>query len=171
MVIDDNDAVTPSQTLGPLYGFALMFPGSESMLDAGEPTAVRIEGRVIDGQRQPVAFPDCMLELWEADQFVRTRTDPEGRFTAIVRRPSPAASPAGMRQAPHLNVAIMARGLLKQLMTRIYFPEEELANASDPVLLAVPPARRETLVARKEASAYGFDIHLQGPGETVFFAF
>lgn len=171
MVIDNNDAITPSQTLGPLYGFALMFPGSESAIDASDPRAVRIEGHVTDGQQQPVAFPDCMLELWEADQFVRTRTDPEGRFTAIVRRPGTIALPDGVMQAPHLNVAIMARGLLKQLVTRMYFPEEERANASDPVLRAVPAGRRETLIARQEGSAYRFDVHLQGADETVFLAF
>lgn len=167
----ENDAATPSQTLGPLYGFALMFPGSECSVGADEADAVEIHGRVLDGQLEPLAFPDCMLELWEADQFARTRTDVDGRYHAVLRRPAALPLPDGAVQAPHLNVAVMARGLLKQLMTRLYFPEEEQANASDPALLSVPAARRASLIARPDGAGYCFDVHLQGEDETVFFAF
>jgi protocatechuate 3,4-dioxygenase alpha subunit len=71
--------------------------------------------------------------------------------------------------APHLELTIFARGLLRQLATRIYFPEDA-ANAADPVLARVDPARRGSLIARRDGDALRFDVHLQGPAETVFFA-
>lgn len=171
MTTIDNDTATPSQTLGPLYGFALMFPGCESTLDRRLAEAVEIRGQVLDGAGEPVAFPDCLVELWEGGQFARTRTDAEGCFRAVVRRPGTHPLPDGTTEAPHLEVALMARGLLKQLMTRVYFPEETEANAADPALLAVPAGRRDTLLAERRADHYRFDIRLQGEGETVFFAF
>ena len=77
-----------------------------------------------------------------------------------------------MLQAPHINVAVFARGMLKQLVTRIYFEGEPL-NADDPILaLVAEPQRRNTLIAKRgngKNDTYLFDIRLQGPGETVFF--
>jgi protocatechuate 3,4-dioxygenase alpha subunit len=75
----------------------------------------------------------------------------------------------GRLQAPHLLVSIFARGLLKRVATRMYFPDEEAANAEDPVLLGLEPEERATLVARAEDGALRFDIVLQGAGETTFF--
>ncbi len=72
-------------------------------------------------------------------------------------------------QAPHLEVAVFARGVLKMLVTRIYFPDEEEANAADPVLASVEPERRDALVAREDDGVLVFDIHLQGERETPFF--
>jgi protocatechuate 3,4-dioxygenase alpha subunit len=72
---------------------------------------------------------------------------------------------------PHIEVAIFARGLLKQLFTRIYFANEP-SNAEDPALALVPEDRRQTLMARSDHGRPGhwqFDIHLQGEKETVFF--
>jgi protocatechuate 3,4-dioxygenase alpha subunit len=66
-------------------------------------------------------------------------------------------------------VAVFARGLLKQLVTRVYFPDEPEANESDPVLSSVEAGRREALVARAEDGGLRFDIHLQGDRETPFF--
>jgi protocatechuate 3,4-dioxygenase, alpha subunit len=79
--------------------------------------------------------------------------------------------PHGRPQAPHINVGIFARGLLKRLFTRIYFAGEAM-NASDPILALVPPERRQTLLATPDAARGGlfrFDIRLQGQDETVFF--
>jgi len=65
---------------------------------------------------------------------------------------------------------VFARGLLRHLATRIYFPDETVANEVDPVLTLVDPDRRATLVARAEGDVLHFDVRLQGTGETVFFA-
>lgn len=155
---------TPSQTVGPFFGFALPFDGDHQAVDATAPDAVRIEGQLIDGAGAPV--PDGLLEAWHGDQFARSGTDPEGTFRFVVRRPS--QGPDG--QAPHLELTVFARGLLRHLQTRIYFPDEEAANAADPVLRAVPDERRHTLIARDDHGVLHFDIRLQGDEETVFFA-
>jgi protocatechuate 3,4-dioxygenase alpha subunit len=158
------EAPTPSQTVGPFFGFALPFPGDRQAVDPDAPGAIRIQGQLIDG------VPDGLLEIWQGDQFARSRTDPEGVFQVVVRRPGPVPSPDGRQQAPHLNVTVFARGLLKHLNTRMYFPDEEEANAADPVLQQVDPERRHTLIARGENGVYHFDVRLQGDDETVFFA-
>ena len=163
---EDAETTSPSQTIGPLYGFSLMWPGSEQAADPGQPGTVRIRGRVFDGAGAVVAYPELMLELWAGDQFARTRTDPDGAFSAVLAKP---AAPAG--QAPHVNVTLFSRGLLKQAQTRMYFPDEAAANAADPVLKAVPADRRPTLIARQDGANLVFDIHLQGDQETVFFDF
>src|SRR5207302_4039886 len=104
------------------------------------------------------------LEAWQGDQFARCGTDAEGVFHFTVAKP--AAAPG---EAPHLNLIVHARGLLRHLVTRVYFPDEEESNAADPVLQKVDPGRRPTLVARKDGSVLSFDVRLQGDGETVFF--
>ena len=135
---------TPSQTVGPFFGVGL--PGVEG------PEGVRIEGQVLDGAQEPVA--DALLEAWHDDQFARCRTDDEGAFHFTVR------------EAPFLNITLFARGLLRHLNTRMYFPGE----AEDAVLSLVDPKRRHTLVARWNGEVLRFDIRLQGEDETVFFA-
>lgn len=157
---------TPSQTVGPFFGFALPFTGDADA--SGGAVAVRIEGQVIDGAG--AAVPDAILEVWHADAFARCATDAEGRYRVILPRPPGTPGPNGSTQAPHLEVSVFARGLLRHLTTRIYFPDET-ANAADPVLASIePPARRGTLVARSDGENLRFDIRLQGAGETVFFA-
>lgn len=155
---------TPSQTAGPFFGFALPFPGDADAVEPGSPGSVRIEGQLIDGAGDPV--PDGLLEAWHGDQFARCGTDPEGTFHFVVRKPGHGPD----RHAPHLEVAVFARGLLRHLLTRIYFPDEEAANAADPALQAVEPERRHTLVARDDNGVLRFDVRLQGEEETVFFA-
>jgi protocatechuate 3,4-dioxygenase alpha subunit len=76
---------------------------------------------------------------------------------------------AGGLQAPHVDVTVLARGLLDRVVTRIYFGDEEAANAEDPVLAGLDPAARGTLVARPAADGYELDLVLQGDRETVFF--
>jgi len=163
-----GQVANPSQTIGPRYGYALMFDGSEQAVSPAEPGAVEIRGVVLDGHGQTVAYPDAMLEFWAPGQFARARTGTDGEYRAVLRKPPASRLPGGQLQAPHLNVAIFARGLLKQAQARLYFPDEEQVNAVDPVLGLVPPARRPTLIARH---GLRFDIRLQGPGETAFFAF
>jgi len=150
--------------VGPFFSFALPFPDDYRAADAGTPGVRRVEGQLLDGAGAPV--PDGLLEAWQGDQFGRCRTDPEGVFRFLVRKPEPG--PHG--QAPHLEVVVFARGLLRHLVTRMYFPDEAAANAADPVLQLVDAARRPTLVARYEAGVLRWDVRLQGDGETVFFA-
>lgn len=163
---ENAETTSASQTIGPLYGFALMWPGSELAADPAEPGSIRVRGHLYDGSGAVLAYPEAMLELWTGDQFARTRTDADGGFTAVLARPGAAAG-----QAPHVNVAVFARGLLKQAQTRFYFPDEGDANAADPVLAAVPAGRRSRLIASQEDGEIVFDVHLQGDQESVFFDF
>lgn len=181
--------LTPSQTIGPFFAYALTpraYGGVEPFSEvlAGPGTAgerIRIEGVVLDGDGEFVS--DAMIEIWQADPlgrfhaegnagftgFGRAETDAEGGFCFETVRPGALPGPNGATQAPHLSVSVFARGLLMRLMTRIYFSDES-ANADDPVLALVPAARRDTLVARRDASGvYRFEIRLQGENETVFF--
>ena len=183
---------TPSQTIGPFFGPALIRPGLETMVrPATRGVRVTIEGRVFDGDH--IAVADAMIEIWQANAegrydhpedtqeklldadfhgFGRAATDNAGWYRFHTIKPGPVPGIGATLQAPHINVAIFARGLLKRLMTRIYFPDEPL-NANDPVLTAVPPQRRVTLIASAgaplPAGTLGFDIVLQGENETVFF--
>jgi protocatechuate 3,4-dioxygenase alpha subunit len=159
--------LTPSQTVGPFFAFALPFERGPELVPETDPNAVRLEGQVIDGAGEPV--PDALVELWHDDLFGRCATDPEGLYHFTIVKPPPGPASGGVQQAPHFNVTVFARGLLHHIETRMYFPGEA-ANASDPVLnLVSPPERRETLIARSEAGNLRFDIHLQGERETVFF--
>ena len=159
---------TPSQTVGPFFGFALPFPGdSESGKTSEGAASLRIEGQLLDGTGEPV--PDGLLEAWQGEQFVRCGTDLEGVFHFTLSKPMALPGPDGSMQAPHLNLNVFARGLLRHLVTRIYFPDEAVANASDWVLSQVEPDRRGTLIAQPDGGSLRFDIRLQGEGETVFF--
>ena len=130
---------------------------------------MRIEGQVLDGKGEPV--PDALLEIWQpATGFGRARTDSEGAFSFTTVKPGPVPAPDGGMQAPHFNVTVFARGLLRHLVTRMYFPDETEANGADPVLNLVEPARRETLIAKDCGGVLHFDVRLQGERETVFFA-
>ncbi len=189
---------TPSQTVGPFfaygltpeqYGYDLTSIATPVVEDeAGGGEKIRVEGQVFDGEGAPVG--DAMIEIWQADAagryahpadgrasnasfkgFARvgTGTDPQQRFFFETVKPGAP----GEGQAPHINVIVFMRGLLNHAYTRIYFPEDTEAQASDPVLAAVPAERRGSLIAHKEedeaGAVYRFDIHMQGPQETVFF--
>ena len=157
--------VTPSQTVGPFFGVGLPYQGGEQAVPPASPGAIRVEGQVLDGNADPV--PDALLEVWEPTVgFGRARTDHEGVFHFLVKKPILAP---GATSAPYLNVTVFARGLLRHLLTRIYFPDEP-ANEQDPVLNQVDAGRRQTLIARADGKVLHFDIRLQGEGETVFFA-
>jgi protocatechuate 3,4-dioxygenase alpha subunit len=187
---------TPSQTVGPFYHYALDRPAwADLTADGASGEKIHIEGRILDGDRVPVF--DAFLEIWQANEagkyahpedsqdkpldvrfrgFGRVGTDAEGRFRFTTIRPGRVAGRGNTLQAPHINIAIFGRGLLKQLTTRLYFADQKEANESDPVLSAIDdPAARKTLLAEKVAApagaipTYRFDIILQGDGETVFF--
>jgi protocatechuate 3,4-dioxygenase alpha subunit len=192
---------TPSQTVGPFFAYGLTpelyrYAYRSAVTDrlvqsATEGQRIRIEGRVLDGNDEPI--PDAMIELWQANAhgrynhpadaradnlldpdfrgFARTGTgvDPECRFIFDTIKPGAL----GDGQAPHLNLIVLMRGLLSHLYTRIYFSDEAEANAIDPVLARVPQDRRHTLIAERDEApggvVYRLDIHMQGPNETVFF--
>ena len=144
---------TPSQTVGPYLHIGLMDCYGPELVAPGSAGALRISGSVLDGAGEPVT--DALVEIWHPDAgFGRSDTRDGGRFAFVVVK------------APHYDVAVFARGLLKQVVTRMYFPDDP----PDAVLSAVEPERRATLVAVPDGpGALRFDIHLQGPGETVFF--
>ena len=112
---------------------------------------IRVEGVVYDGAGEPV--PDALLEVFDGDQFARCRTDSEGAFAFAVR------------DTHHLEVLIFARGLLRHLATRMYFPGAD----TDALLESIEPERRHTLIAVPSEGGLRFDIRLQGEDETVFF--
>jgi protocatechuate 3,4-dioxygenase, alpha subunit len=185
---------TPSQTVGPFFHIALDRLGWAD-LTAANPQGERIAiaGRVTDGDGAPV--PDACLEIWQANAagryahpddtradkpldpnfhgFGRVSTDADGNFRIMTIRPGPVPGRGNALQAPHIAVALFARGLLKQLYTRIYFAGDPL-NDADPVLLGIEDAvRRQTLLARRldgsQPPTWQFDIVMQGNNETVFF--
>src|SRR6267378_1274378 len=155
----ERRAPTPAQTVGPFFGFALPFrddANEASVVGIGLPIA----GEVLDGAGRPV--PDAILEIWHGDAFVRCATDATGRYRVRIPKPPATPGPDGSTQAPHLEVSVFARGLLRHLATRIYFRDEQEANAADPMLALVDPARRETLLAHHDGAVLRFDIRLQG---------
>ncbi len=177
---------TPSQTAGPYLSIGLIWSDGPYVVPAGTDDAIWIRGRLTDGSGE--AVPDGAIETWQADPdgrfahpadgegstafrgFGRCLTDADGRFAILTRKPGIVAGPDGAPQAPHIDVTVLARGLLKALVTRCYFDDEAAANAADAVLGSIAdPARRATLVAERTADGYRFDIVLQGEGETVFF--
>ena len=184
-------ALTPSQTSGPYLAIGLFGgPMSNRLVDESDPRAIRISGELRDGAGEPVV--DGAIEIWQANTggryahpaddreeiplengftgFGRSGTEDAGRFEFVTVKPGRVPWVDGRLQAPHLLVGVFARGLLKRVSTRMYFPDEEAANEEDPVLLGLEPGERETLVARVEDGALRFDIVLQGAGQTTFFA-
>ena len=174
---------TTSQTVGPYLHIGLTRMIIETLAPAGVAgERVAIEGRVTDGDGNPVN--DALVEIWQANVegkygqkgfrgFGRSATDDQGMFRFQTIKPGRVPMPGlgGKLQAPHIAVNIFMRGQLKQLVSRIYFPDDP-ANAEDAVLALVPQDRRGTLIAKKMAGTAGalrWNIILQGPDETVFF--
>lgn len=193
--------VTPSQTIGPFYGYALPFALGGELAPAGHPEAVTVHGYVLDGAGLPI--PDALLEFWQAgpdgsltgapgslrsDQttgallgrdhtrftgFARVATDADGHYAIKTLLPAPLGG-----SAPYLSVCVFARGLLHHLFSRVYFANFETANAADPLLGSLEPRRRATLIAASQgARRYRFDVRIQGgdgdesDAETVFLTF
>lgn len=175
---------TPSQTVGPFFAIELPYADGPYVVPDGTAGAVWLRGRVLDGEGVPV--PDALVESWQADPkgefgggfrgFGRAGTDDEGRWAILTLKPGPIPAhpaPAGhdeAPQAPHVDLAIFARGLLHHVVTRLYFADEGQANGADPVLAGLDEQARATLVAQPSDDGYELDIHLQGPHETTFFA-
>jgi|SRR5689334_7623315 len=169
---------TTSQTVGPYLHIGMTWLVTENLASRNVPgERIAIEGRVLDGDGKPVN--DASVEIWQADAkgkygakgfrgFGRSNTDAKGRFRFKTIKPGRVPGRDGTLQAPHIAVNIFMRGQLKQLVTRIYFPDEA-ANAGDPVLALVPAARRDTLIARRKGKALEWNVNLQGRDETVFF--
>jgi protocatechuate 3,4-dioxygenase alpha subunit len=185
---------TASQTVGPFFHDCMLRGDAQCQVVAAPETEgvrIRIEGYVYDGDG--LGVPDAMLEIWQANHhgryhhpadqhaapldptfsgFGRCGTDTAGFYWFETIKPGRVPFDNERLQAPHICVAVFARGLLNHLMTRLYFADEP-ANAKDPVLHYVPIERQATLLARRQnadgAVVYRFDIVLQGVGETVFF--
>jgi protocatechuate 3,4-dioxygenase alpha subunit len=179
---------TAFHTVGPFFPPSFFHEGDNDLTLSrpGAPLAegerIAIAGRVVEEGGGPAV--NAILELWQADArgrfnhpcdpnaaeadpnfpgWGRAFTDAEGRYRFATVRPG-AYGP----RAPHVNIAIVASGIMRRLVTTLFFPDET-ANATDPVLAAVPPARRDLLVARRDEGGFRFDIVLRGPGETPFF--
>jgi protocatechuate 3,4-dioxygenase alpha subunit len=180
-----------SQTVGPYLHIGLTWLNTSKIAGPGvKGERVTIQGRLLDGDGAGVS--DGLIEIWQANAegkyahpedhqkqaleksfrgFGRIPTDARGAFKFTTIKPGGVPGPDGKPQAPHLNVTIFMRGLLKQLSTRLYFPGEP-ANARDAVLKLVPAARRGTLIARRKAKGVlEWNIVLQGKDETAFFDF
>jgi protocatechuate 3,4-dioxygenase, alpha subunit len=147
---------TPSQTVGPFFGYALTSPSGGEIAPPDHPDAVVLRGTVYDGAGLPV--PDALVELWQGGSFGRIATDADGTFVARI-----AAT-------PYISVCVFARGLLHHLFTRAYLSAAALD--ATPALATLPNDRRSTLLAQPEQpGVYRFDIRLQGDEETVFLEF
>jgi protocatechuate 3,4-dioxygenase alpha subunit len=156
---------TPSQTVGPFYTIGLARRDTHELIAPGDPEAIVLRGELFDGEG--AVIKDGMIEVWQPVERLwgRRGTDPDGSFSFVISKP---AAPAG--QAPHLDIYVFARGLLKHQLTRMYFPDEVDANAADPVLAGLSEADRARLLADREDAGLRYDIHMQGARESIFFA-
>ncbi len=183
-----DGGLTPSQTVGPFFGYALPYAGGPDLVPAHARGAIRVHGTVYDGEGVPV--PDAIVEVWQADAtgriprvqgsfardgvtftgWGRCAVDRLGRYAFTTVEPGAVDADA----LPYIAMSVFARGMLRRVVTRVYFPEKAGSadkRATDPVFSAVPAARRETLIAvPEESGSYRFDVHIQGEKETVFFA-
>lgn len=193
-----SELLTPSQTVGPYFSMRLPWENGPYVVPEGTPGAITITGRLLDGAGDPI--PDGLIETWQANPagrfahpddprgpviggdkafrgFGRCETAHDGSFRIVTLKPGPvpAGDGDGKLQAPHIDVSVFSRGMLDRSVTRIYFADEEAANAADPVLAQVPEGRRATLLATPyddgtaTPGLYRFDIRMQGEAETVFF--
>ena len=180
----------PSQTVGPFFHFITdAWAIGRLVTDSTKGERIRLICRVLDGDGAPV--DDAMIEIWQANAqgrynhpddlqnkeldpafhgFGRLATDQRGICQFETIKPGRVPGNDGALQAPHINVSVFARGVLKRLATRIYFANDP-ANQQDPILTLAPAERRGTLLAqlRAEHNDWHFDIHLCGEQETVFF--
>jgi protocatechuate 3,4-dioxygenase, alpha subunit len=182
-------ACTPGQTVGPFFGLALPYPGGSVLVGDAHPEAVRLHGTVYDGAGDGV--PDALVELWQPDGagriprvagslrrdgamfsgftgFGRAATDADGHYGFTTVTPGSVAG-----RPPFFAITVFARGLLNRLFTRAYLPDGDLD--ADPLLATVEAGRRAALVCVAESASgrpgYRFDIHLQGPNQTVFLTY
>lgn len=176
---------TPSQTIGPYLSIGVEPFEHPEVVPPATAGAFELSGRIFDGAGAPV--PDAVVELWQADgngryvttpapdevapRWGRSLTDAGGNYRFVTVEPGPVALGSGEVQAPHAELIVFARGLLRPVRTRVYFPGDgDRRLEADPVLGALPEDRRRTLVAVAHGDELRFDVRLQGPDETVFFA-
>ncbi len=182
--MSDPLAVTPGQTIGPFFAYALPYSGGGDLVPVGHPDAIRLHGLVVDGAGEPV--PDALVELWQLgpdgtvvqeagslhrDEWTftgwgRAATDNAGHYSFTTLLPGRSAS-----APPFFALTVFARGLLDKLFTRAYLPLDDAAAAADPLLSQLPPARRNTLIVSPDDGGYRFNIRLQGDDETVFLTY
>jgi protocatechuate 3,4-dioxygenase, alpha subunit len=180
--------LTPSgsQTVGPFFRIGLEHLCATATTPDENSETITVYGKVLDGDG--ISVPDAVLEIWHANahgtfsdepgkssrpaSFTRAATDEDGAYRFTIPMPGTVICDAELRQSTHLAVLIFARGLMRHLITRMYFPDEA-ANASDTLLQMVPVDRRHTLIARpdgRNARMFEWNVVLQGTDETVFFA-
>lgn len=189
--VDDSvfasPGVSPSQTVGPFFHDALPYEHGPRVAGHSRPGALLLAGRVLDANGTEI--PDSMVEIWQADEhgefvetpgiyepvsptgfrgFGRCPTDGYGFYEFVTVKPGPVPTADGRQQAPHVAMSVFARGMLRRLVTRVYFEDEAAANAADPLLSSLDEERRATLVAKRTEDGYRFDVHVQGDQETVF---
>lgn len=182
-----SPGLTPHQTVGPFFHFALPYDAGPRVAGPGRPGGFRLTGRVLDGEGNGIG--DSLVEIWQADEhggfatepglfeevvddgfrgFGRCATDEDGAFAFHTVKPAGVPTTDGTQQAPHIAMSVLARGMLRRVVTRVYFDDEGEANAADPLLSAVEEARRATLIAASTGDGYRCDVHIQGDDETVF---
>lgn len=182
---------TTWQTVGPFFSIGMSRLYRDNLAGPGvSGERVEITGRILDGDGKPV--PDGIVEIWQANShgkyahpddlqekpfepgfvgYGRVPTDDDGRFRFTTIKPGRVPGPDSQPQAPHLAISVFTRGLLRRLITRMYFPDDP-SNAEDFALDLVEPTRRATLIAKKvegRPGALEWNVILQGPNETVFF--
>lgn len=169
---------TPSQTIGPYFAYGLTpqqygydfdsWVDHDMVKGLDNVETITITGTVYDGNAQPI--DDAMIELWQDDGehklFGRygSGTDEGNTFTFKTIKPKSVNG-----QAPFIHVILFMRGQLLHSYTRIYFADEQQLNEADANLNSVDADRKHTLIAEKKGDSYVFNIHMQGPNETVFF--
>lgn len=178
---------TPSQTVGPFFHGGLVRGDGHHVSPADDPESLLMTGTVLDGAGAPVS--DALVEVWQLDPdgldarsssrpgftgIGRVATGPDGSYRVRVLPPPPTTTVDGVAQAPHLDMLVHARGIMRHLVTRAYVlpadPDDaQRLAATDPVLGSLEKRRRCRLLARRDGDALRFDIRLQGPDETPFF--
>jgi protocatechuate 3,4-dioxygenase alpha subunit len=182
-----SEGITPWQTVGPYFHYALPYDTGPQVAGPSRPGALTLHGHVYDAAGDPI--PDSLVEIWQADEsgrfvdepgifeapaadgfrgFGRCDTDADGHYAFTTVKPAGVPTEDGAHQAPHVAMSVFARGMLRRVVTRVYFDDEASANASDPLLSSVEASRSATLVAVSEDGGYRFDVRLQGADETVF---
>lgn len=182
-----SEGATPWQTVGPFFHYALPYDSGPLVAGPSRAGCFTLHGHVYDGRGDPI--PDSLVEIWQADEagrfvsspgifqapategfrgFGRSATDTDGHYTFTTVKPAAVPTADGMAQAPHIAMSMFARGMLRRVVTRVYFDDEPDANDSDPLLTSLDPMQAASLVAKPDAEGYRFDLRLQGPDETAF---
>lgn len=178
---------TPSHTVGPYFHIGMRWDDGADVVAADHPGAVWLRGRVLDGDGGPV--DDALIETWQADAhgvfahpddprdaepgfraFGRVPTDDAGAWAVRTIKPGAVPNPPdGPPFAPHVLLVVFARGMLRHVMTRVYFPDEDRANAADPLLARLAPDVAATMIAQATTDGYALDLRLQGDDATYFY--